>query len=233
MKLPQFNSETLNIFTDASVVQVGDEYIGCSGAVAYVGDMDNLQKVNEIFKINRFSTNNNSEIKAIYLGIMIALQFKNQVKEINLFSDSKICIYGLREWIRKWTQNSGNGPLLIGSTNKPVSNQQDILNCVYTILNYGLHINLYHQKGHVENASGINNAIKVFKGSNLIENKFISHEYMECISSANCYVDNMTRDVLKSLQIQPMTQEQVVPVQLVQLEYHPFDVDRYLGMVTN
>lgn len=227
MDLPKFNDETLNIFTDASVTQLGDEYIGCSGAVAYTGTYDRLQKIDELYTINRHSTNNDSEIKAIYLGIQLALKYKGQVKTINLFSDSRICIFGLREWIYNWVQKSGEGPTLISSSNTPVSNQQDILTCIYTIIQYDLQINLYHQKGHVENQNQLNLAIKVFKRSNNIGYRYITHEYMATICSCNSYVDNATRELLLSRTYQYEPE----PIQLVRIDYHPFDIDHYMDLV--
>ena len=150
MKLPQLDSNNLFIFTDASVTKYGrheEEYISCSGAVACVWTGNCYQIIDQSFVINRCSTNNNGEIKAIYYGLLLALKYKNNFRTINLLSDSKISIYGLREWIEGWVQNS-KGDQLLGSTNEPVSSQQEILACIYTIMTNDLHVKLYHQKGH-------------------------------------------------------------------------------------
>ena len=119
MKLPQLDSNNLFIFTDASVTKYGrheEEYISCSGAVACVWTGNCYQIIDQSFVINRCSTNNNGEIKAIYYGLLLALKYKNNFRTINLFSDSKISIYGLREWIEDWVQRS-RGDQLLGSTN--------------------------------------------------------------------------------------------------------------------
>lgn len=233
MILPMFNDKTLNIFTDASISQIGDEYIGCSGAVACTGYFNNITIVDETFKINRDSTNNNSEIKAIYLGILLAKKFKNQFKTINLFSDSKISIYGLREWISNWVESS-TGDHLIGSTNKPVSNQSEILSCIYEILDNDININLYHQKGHCETDAHIQQALITFKSSNNIS-RYVTFEYIANISQWNCYVDNKSRSILYNFlqSNSSRIEQQHKPINLVSYSYTRFNLDHYLSLVTN
>lgn len=233
MILPMFNDKTLNIFTDASISQINEEYIGCSGAVACTGHFNNIIIVDELFKINRDSTNNNSEIKAIYLGILLANKFKNQFKTINLFSDSKISIYGLREWISNWVEAS-TGDCLIGSTNKPVSNQSEILCCIYEILNNDININLYHQKGHCETDTHIQQALVTFKSSNDIH-RYITSEYIMNISKWNCYVDNKSRTILCDFIQNNSNQinQHKKPINLVSYSYTRFNLNKYLSLVTN
>lgn len=229
MILPSFNERTLNIFTDASISNIGQNYIGCSGAVAVTGHFDNMKIVDEVFKINPESTNNNSEIKAIYYGIQLAIQHQYEYDTINLFSDSKISIFGLREWIKNWVEVS-KGNVLIGSTNKPVSNQQEILGCIYTILENDLNINLYHQKGHCEKEASVRQALVVFKSSNNIE-RFITFDYVMNISRWNCYVDQKSRSILLDyVSTNPVNRK---PIQLVSYTYTRFNVDKYLDLVTN
>ena len=105
-----FNDRTLNIFTDASIVKIENETIGCAG--------NNIVANNTIIDqprlIYRNSTNNNSEIAAIHMAVVNALNYRHQFETINIFSDSKICIYGLREWIFNWIadENTKDGVLI-------------------------------------------------------------------------------------------------------------------------
>ena len=128
MKLPQLDSKSLFIFTDASVTKYGvckEEYVSCSGAVACIWEENTYEIIDQTFMVNRISTSNNGEIKAIYYGLLLALKYKKDYENIYLFSDSKISIYGLREWIEGWVQNS-KGDQLLGSTNEPVSSTTNI-----------------------------------------------------------------------------------------------------------
>lgn len=234
MLLPELNNKQLYIFTDASVQkygQHGEEYISCSGAIACVWSGDGYKIIDQNFVVNRCSTNNNGEIKAIYYGIIMALKYKGQFEAINLFSDSKISIYGLREWIKSWVDHS-KGNELLGSTMLPVSNQQEILACIYMIMSNNLHVNLYHQKGHC-NQKIMSVALTTFKNSNHIQ-EFISDKFMYFICDMNDYVDRTSRDVLKnycSSLTGPSIAQQ--PTDMVQFIYNPFNVDKYLELVTN
>lgn len=220
-----FNKDTLNIFTDASIIKYPDgETVGCAGAHIITGS----DPVNNILEqprtIIRNTTNNNSEIKAILLGIQRALVYRNRYKTINLISDSKICIYGLREWVFNWVNDSVNSDVLIGSQGDPVANQDVILQIIYTIINNGLVINLYHQKGHVRDSEkSLTEAKNTFINSNHIQDD-IDIELIKNISIANNIVDNFTRETLKSYPRIP----QPVPINnLVSFTYNGFDTNRY------
>lgn len=233
MKLPELNERTLFIFTDASVQKYGlhdEEYISCSGAVAVVWKDDKYEIIDQNFVVNRCSTNNNGEIKAIYYGLLMALKYRDQYDEINLFSDSKISIYGLREWIKGWVQHS-TGTELLGSTLTPVSNQQEILACIYLIMSNNLHVNLYHQKGHCTQRV-MSTALTTFKSSNHVY-QFISDTFMFFICDMNDYVDKTSRDTLMRYCNQLNGPAMTGIASLVQFKYTPFNVDRYLELVTN
>ena len=233
MKLPQLDSNNLFIFTDASVTKYGrheEEYISCSGAVACVWTGNCYQIIDQSFVINRCSTNNNGEIKAIYYGLLLALKYKNNFRTINLFSDSKISIYGLREWIEDWVQRS-RGDQLLGSTNVPVSNQQEILACIYTIMTNNLHVNLYHQKGHCTKKI-MSVALKTFKSTNYIE-EFIPETFMYFISDMNDYVDKTSRNTLNEYISGLSGPAMQKPEELTGFRYNPFNVKEYLKMVKN
>jgi ribonuclease HI len=229
MKMPEFNAKTLNIFTDASIVQTDTGiYVSCSGAAAYTGPLENISMVDEVFQINWDSTNNNGEITAVYKGLELALKWRNQFEAVNLFSDSKLCIYTLREWIANWVQRS-KGSLLIGSTNQPVANQDMIVQCVNTILNNNLQIGLYHQKGHASDRI-LSKSVQTFKNTNNI-NSFVSNEFMHVINGNNNYVDQKSREYLRAnYQTAPHEKH----IDIVSRIYDPnMDIDKYLTLVNN
>lgn len=188
-----FNKETLNIFTDASITNVEGETIGCSGAVVVAtNEINNQVILNETFSINRLSTNNDSELKAIHLGLMKALNYRNQFKTINLFSDSRISIQGIREWIFNWVTDNG---ILYGSSGQ-VKNQELIKSIVSTIYHNKLNINLYYQKGHVKlhDDESLMYAKNNFEKFNNLPNT--SMEIIRTISYFNDVVDNDSRTSL-------------------------------------
>lgn len=198
-KLLLYDESTLNIFCDASISKFQDLNItiGCAGVV--IVSNNNNRKLNFLYdnyNVIYETTNNNSEITAILLGIIEAIKNKDKFNVINLFSDSKICIYGLREWIFNWICNIKNG-IMISSSLLPVANQNIISKIINYIVYNNLSINLYHQKGHVANTNNsLNNASKVFYESNniiLTQNEIID------ISYYNNMVDIRTKDILLSL----------------------------------
>ena len=187
-----FNNDTLNIFTDASVYSEDRKWFAsCPGAICIIG--------NTIIDSNQFivydSTNNEGEIKAIRLGIYFALKYRDKVKQINLFSDSSICIQGLNNWIYNWVNNIGRNGVLFTNSNKPVANQEIIKSIVSDIVSHDLHINFYHVKGHVDirKDEDIYHAIKVFKTSNGLD---IDYKLAKQISYYNNTVDINTRNLL-------------------------------------
>ena len=85
-----FNDKTLNIFTDASVYKSKNIIFGSPGYVAVIGE----QIVDERSIILTESTNNESELYAIYMAIQYALCNRDKVEVINIFSDSQFAIFG-------------------------------------------------------------------------------------------------------------------------------------------
>lgn len=207
-----FNKNTLNVFTDASIIKNlcnitkhgAHEYetVGCAGAtVAVMNDNKTLSMIDNSLKIVRNSTSNNSEIEAVKLGIQMILQYRRSSPHIttfNLVSDSKLCIYGLREWIFNWVRDARDNSL-IGSTGQEVANQDVILQIIYMIMDNELSVNLYHQNGHINinNQNNLMRAKETFIKSNFL-NQDVDIELIKNISTANNYIDNLTRDHLTS-----------------------------------
>lgn len=186
-----FNDKTLNIFTDASVYKNGNETIGAPGYVAVIGN----QIVSQDTRILRESTNNESELYAVYLAIQYALFNRDKVEVINIFSDSQFAIFGLREWIFNW-MNGIRDDRLYNSSNKLVANQHLFMNIIYTILGNNLKVSLYHNRGHFK-YNQVKEFIRLFSKHNFL-NDHIDFGTAYTIIHFNDMVDNNTRSLLRT-----------------------------------
>ena len=188
-----FTPDAINIFTDASIKKLySGETIGCAGCILVFGELID-KNIQEDYQIIRNTTSNNSEIKAIRLGIQNVLKYKNQYNKIRLFSDSQISIFGIRDRIFNWKYINGT---YIGTEGTPIKNQDIFLEIVYTILENNLSIEFYHQKGHVDYKSkSMNNAMHVFISSNNIR-EYVDESFIKQISIFNNMVDNNSRNYL-------------------------------------
>lgn len=213
-----FNKDTLNIFTDASTKTIKGETLGLPGYVAVVGDEVISQKV----IVLRSSTNNQSEIYAIKMAVEFALQHRDKVKVINIFSDSMISIYSLREWVFKWVNNIQNDNFM-NSSNKEVSHQSIIMSIIRTILENNLKINLYHNRGHFNpnNKKEVAEFVSKFKEINMLKDD-ISTSIAIHIMKYNDMIDNASRDFIKGLPINDIDKLSI-------LEYRAdnFDINQY------
>ena len=186
------NENTLNIFTDASIRAVQPSgYIGCYGALC----VSNGCIIDQSYVTIGYTTNNNAEIKAIREGIGLALRY-GAGKQINLFSDSQICIFGLRERILRWGLTNGR---FIGSMGQDIANQEIFMEIVQMMLDHQLQINFLHQAGHVVfTAKSLKDAAHVFRTSNGIRG-IIDMNLIRYISNYNNIVDDTSRKQLGRL----------------------------------
>ena len=197
-----FDDVSLNIFTDASIRKIkGGETLGCAGMLAVYG---NDRKSYDRYQIIRNTTNNNAEIKAIRLGVEEAIRQKNNFKNIRLFSDSQISIFGIRDRIFKWYNN---GSALCGYEGQPIKNQEIMLEIAHMIVDNDIRIDFYHQQGHVKvnDKEKLLEAIHVFSSSNNIRS-MISYDFINTISQYNNYVDIMSRTRLYEVDEKALTQ---------------------------
>lgn len=230
-----FNPETLNIFTDASIKTLKDtgETLGCPGAIC-VGTREDGSTyiIDEAYYIERYATNNSSEIKAVSLGVSKALQYRNNFKQINLFSDSMICIHGLREWLYNWLNCIYDG-IMYSSSGKPVANQQTFSSILNTIVMNNLRINLYHQKGHVSiiNNSSLENAAKVFMKTNFLQEEPTLSLILQ-LSGYNNMVDVRTGERLQNCIVQPCNKFSKDSL-VMGFDMVHFDTDKYKELTYN
>lgn len=185
------NEHTLNIFTDASIRNRSYGYDGCYGAIAVY----NNTVIDEIYRINTNTTNNNSEIKGVRAGVILALKYQHQFKTINIFSDSQISIFGIRDRLVTW-EISPTGKL-IGKSGQEIQSQNIFLEIMYLMLQYNLRVNFLHQKGHIniKNINSLYEAQHVFRASNSIRG-IVDLNIIRFISRWNCIVDETSRSRL-------------------------------------
>lgn len=192
-----FNDYTLNVFTDASVNKNSDgTFDCCSGCTLYHGNTV-VSKTQVLLD----STNNQAEIYAILMGINAAIEYTKEnsgVESVNLFSDSKISIFGLREWITNWSNNV-NEKVMYSSSGQPVKNQSIFLDCIYKILDNNFPISLYHVHGHKN--PDINKHVEEFKRNfekyNYLQDSHIDINLTRKLMKCNEQIDWITRETLR------------------------------------
>lgn len=184
------NDYTLNIFSDASTKGSGICDV-CYGAI--VVHKENI--IDRLYRINSKSTVNEGEIKGIRTAIEFALKYRYLFPNINIFSDSQLSVFGIRDRIFNWTyHNIANH---IYNTTGPLKNESIYLEILDMIVSNGLYVNIYHQKGHVNQTSSndVGVATDVFAASNNIRIK-IGYDYIRYISTYNNIVDRESRKIL-------------------------------------
>ena len=194
------NPSTLNIFSDASILQVKngakiEYYIGCPGISVW--NMDN--KIGEYSEVYTKVTNNFSEIRAIFLAVWTARQYRDmypEIKYINIFSDSKISIFGLREWMFGWLNKNNDGVLM--STSGVVKNQEHFIKIIKFICDNDLSLRFYHVRGHHDHNTQkeLIQFRNSFKRENHINNT-IDDNLVKYLIRGNSDVDNLTRKPLR------------------------------------
>lgn len=221
-----FAPDAVNIFTDASILKRPGEFIGCPGYLVVIGDT----VVESDKRILRHSTSNNSEINAVKMGVIAALKYK-QYRAIRLFSDSQLCIYGLRDRIYKWIRNQYNGVLMTAQM-APVMNQDVFVEILNIIVANQLQINFYYQRGHINTANpkDIVRAKESFIRCNRVRID-VSDALIKRISMYNNMIDCDTRNYLNSIQ---NIDSYDSPMEPVRFRYNPaFDAGAYESLTHN
>lgn len=225
-----------DIYTDASINL--DKKLGCSGAV--VVDRKQNKIVDEIYALRSNATNNMSEIIAIWLAVYKAagLKYSETIPfQVNIFSDSKISLFGLREWIFGWIKNR-KGDTLINSTGA-VSNQEWFRDCFHTIIASNIKLKFFHQKGHVNENSiqSLYEAERTFRTSNIHSPHMIGTN-SNILAIYNNYVDNTTRNHINTVLsgIDPRTIPNMAFIgdsygPIMQFEFKDSEIDYYKSLI--
>lgn len=194
--------DTLNLFSDASMRTVSKKdhiLASCYGSVAV--NKDTI--IDEWFRCQSESTVPAAEIRGIRCSLSLALKWRHMFRVINIFSDSQISVFGLRDYIYNWKYNPEEERYYLGNRKSEVKNQELLIECFYLLneLRKTNIVNIFHQCGHVDNGfDNIKNAAEVFKRSNGV-NGVVSYELVRYISVYNNYVDNKSRSFIRTLNV--------------------------------
>lgn len=218
----------LNIFTDASVI---NKTISIPAYVAIDGIEYN--EIGPFGKALANSTNNEGEVYAIKMAlepctnsrILRLMERKYGGRYINIFSDSKITVYGLREWYTSWVKNMRDG-ILISSSGQPVANQQVYISIIKMICYYGLQVNFYHVSGHVNysNKQEIFKSMEDFKKFNY--GISITPQFATELAILNDRIDKFSRTVPLDNPIDIKTNQIFTPI----IDQN-FDVNKYTSLI--
>lgn len=193
-----FKDGVLNIFTDASIKLIGPHtWKGCAGAVGVIVTDDRVDVIDDYILLDR-CTNNIAELAGIEVGVDMAISWQYNFNRINLFNDSRISVYSLREWIFLWCRaaraydNPDNMRNLKTSSGSIVSNVTHLFDIINKIcLLDDIKMNIYHCRGHL--MSRITEVMDSFKKENHID---ISLDDAELLAHYNDMIDRNTRQIL-------------------------------------
>ncbi len=224
------NKGAVNIYTDASIykILVGGNVqvtIGCPGFIVVHND----HIIDQGYTILKNTTSNKAELNAILLGVRAAKEYGNNGYVCRLFSDSQLSVFAIRDRIFTWIENAnGTDGKLYTVDGTEVKNLTEIMSIIYTIIENDIPIDIYHQKGHVneKDIRSIIHAREVFCTSNC--NLDIDLEFIYSISYYNNYVDNMTRTNLHNHISRIETIGTDKPFEIV---YKPFDIKKYKRLI--
>lgn len=185
----------LEIYTDASIRKFNNGRIfGCSGALCATTG-------NSVYNINPDTTNNRSELIAIYDGCKLADRIRKvhpEYNEIFLYSDSQFGVFGLKRWMYGWLKTMDSNGVLYGSNGQPVKNQELFIMIICYLVSNNLRINFRHQAGHTKYTSmkALEKANEVFNTSN---GYYLRPEDIFKISYYNDIVDKTSRIKLDNI----------------------------------
>lgn len=199
-----FNEQTINIFTDASLKDHGVTVESVAGSLIVFPEI-NGRSTGYLANYTRLlgSTNNEGEIYAIYLGLKTlvddVLDPTLMSYDVNLFSDSQISIFGLREWYKNWIDNAKkyNSGVLVSSSGKPVANQDIFIKIIDLIIRNNLKVKFYHVRGHMNPnvEQEYQMFLKDFMASNSIRQE-PDRDLIFALAEFNDYVDYNSRALL-------------------------------------
>ena len=220
--------KAINFFTDASIVNKNislPAYIAIEGMTYYELVPCGMALAN--------STNNEGEVYAIKMAIqacidpiiLASMDANYGGRYINIFSDSKITVFGLREWYASWIKNKRNG-ILVSSSGTPVANQEIYISIMRMIHDYDLKVNFYHVSGHVNysNKKEIYKSMEDFKKFNY--GISISPIFAGELAILNDRIDKFSRTISLNNPIDIKTNE----IFKASIEEN-FSVDKYTNLI--
>lgn len=221
-----------DIYADASINL--ETKLGCAG-IALVDRKKDLL-IDERYFIKEHSTNNMCEIIAVWAGIYRAIEllFTETVAfHVNVFSDSQISLFGMREWISTWIKNK-RGDILFN--NGPIANQEWFADAYHAILASGLKLKFFHQKGHVDanNPRSVFEADKSFRTSNTNSMHMIGTT-PQVLARYNNLVDQNSRRIVVAItngaDINSFPNARIVPCIPTMYSFIDGEIDQYLTQI--
>lgn len=185
-----------NLFCDASIDN--DRQLACAGCLVCLQDNNTIQYQKLIIQNN--ATNNSAEILAIWSAINEVINLNNKYKNsvFRIFSDSKISLFGIRDWIKSWIYNMDNNKNLISSSGFPVANQQTFIDIYNLIVENDIHVEFYHQRGHVlDGKVSYQKAREKFINANKRSPESLSID-IYYISKMNDIIDKNTKNAIEN-----------------------------------
>lgn len=188
----------VNLFCDASIDT--NLKIACGGCHIMIQNQGQITHSYDKLYIQHNATNNSAEILAIWAGVVEAIKIRdtnpNHQIVFRLFSDSKISLYGCRDWMKNWIRNSHGEDELVSSSGTPVANQQTFIDIYNMIIAHQLKIEFYHQRGHVGETVRIQDARVYFIKTNKVSPENLGLD-IHIISECNTMIDNATRNAMR------------------------------------
>lgn len=140
------------IFTDGGAFKKedGKTYTGVSSYCVYKNDDE--KPIIENTVIHENGTNNFSEIYAIAKALKEIFEYIKEAKmdeyNIEIYSDSLLCIKSLTVWIWNWLKNSKPGGILLNSVKEKVANQELIKEAFYYLQQFKNKCKIYFINSH-------------------------------------------------------------------------------------
>lgn len=189
-------NNVLEIFTDASIRKYDNGRVfGCAGALE-------TATMREEYLISQDTTNNRSELLAVYLGLKLAKKIMDNnpgyYDRVILYSDSQFAIYGLTRWMSTWMKTKDQNGVIYGSNGYPVKNQELFMCILSFITTNKLKVSFKHCAGHVRYTSTkmLAKANDTFYKSN---GTYLRPEDIYKVSYYNDLVDMTTREKLDTI----------------------------------
>lgn len=139
-----FQKNNITIYTDGS--SRGNPGPGGFASIIVIND----EKVIELGGHDKYTTNNKMELKGVIEGLKVSLNnIDKNIKNVNVYSDSKYVLQGITTWIHNWKKNNWRT-----AAKKEVLNQelwQELDRTVETVSQKKVKIEWYYVKGHADN----------------------------------------------------------------------------------
>ena len=184
----------INCFTDASKTNIDGVDTICAGyAVVYQN-----QILDTGLKVVYDATSMYGEELAIYMGMDALLSYAKYDTFLNLFSDSQVGVFSLRNWLFDWVKKEKDSSTIksfVNSTKTPVANQEVLMATIGLVNSTGAHMSLYHIRGHM-NPNKVSDMQTFIEAFVRLNNEYMTEDMARELIYYNDVVDKATRNHL-------------------------------------